>query len=131
MCTKVVEVRVLPSRGTNHVKVQGDEAIVMRCGRKADRIMALSGWLARQAQGGVYTCRMHGTYRFNKKLVRLVSFLPKAEAGLVRSMDKTMQGTWMARKRRQEPMIKVRRLRNRRKGVMQLGGFDVDDEWAS
>ena len=50
--TKVVEVKVLPSRGTNHVKVQGDEAIVMRCGRKADRIIALSGWLTRQAQGG-------------------------------------------------------------------------------
>ena len=51
--TKVVEVKVLPSRGTNHVKVQGDEAIVMRCGRKADRIISLSGWLTRQAQGGV------------------------------------------------------------------------------
>ena len=65
--TKVVEVKVLPSRGTNHVKVQGDEAIVMRCGRKADRIMALSGWLTRQAQGGVYAWKMHGAYRFNKK----------------------------------------------------------------
>ena len=64
--TKVVEVRVLPSRGTNHVKVQGDEAIVMRCGRKAERIMALSGWLARQAQGGVYKQSMHGAYKFNK-----------------------------------------------------------------
>ena len=79
--TKVVEVRVLPSRGTNHVKVQGDEAIVMRCGRKADRIMALSGWLARQAQGGVYTRRMHGTYGFNTNLPGWLVFCQKLRLG--------------------------------------------------
>ena len=66
-----------------------------------------------------------------QKLARLVSFLPKEDAGLVRTMDKTRQGTWMAKKRRQEPLIRVRRLRHRRKGGMQVGGVDVDDEWVS
>ena len=58
--TKVVEVRVLPSRGSNHIRVTGDEAVMMMCGRKADRIIALSGWLSRQAQGGRYHGLMHG-----------------------------------------------------------------------
>ena len=46
-----------------------------------------------------------------QNVARLVSFLPKAEAGLVRTMDKTMQGTWMAKKRKHDPMIQVRRFK--------------------
>ena len=61
----------------------------------------------------------------------MVRSLPKVDAGLVRTMDKTLQGTWMAKKRRQEPMIRVRGLIHRRKGKMQVGGMDVDDEWVS
>ena len=98
--TKVVEVRVSPSRGSNHIKVTGDEAVMLMCGRKADRIMLLSGWLARQAQGGRYHSLMHGRYKFNKKLSRLVHFLPKNDAGLVRQMDKTLGGTWLSKKER-------------------------------
>ena len=65
--TKVVGTLILPSRGANHVKVTGDEAVMMRCGRKADRIIALSGWLTMQAQGRGSQQPMHGRYRFNKK----------------------------------------------------------------
>ena len=64
--TKVVDTLILPSRGANHVKVTGDEAVMMRCGRKADRIIALSGWLTMQAQGRGSQQPMHGRYRFNK-----------------------------------------------------------------
>ena len=111
--TKVVEVRVLPSRGSNHIKVTGDEAVMLMCGRKADRIMLLSGWLARQAQGGRYHSLMHGRYKFNKKLSRLVLFLPKNDAGLVRKIDKTLGGTWMSNKKRHAPAFRVRLKRNR------------------
>ena len=114
--TKVVEVRVLPSRGSNHIRVTGGEALMMMCGRKADRILALSGWLSRHAQGGRYQGLIHGRYKFNKKISRLLQFLPKREVGLVRKMDKTLGGTWMARKKGHPPAIRVRLNRNREKG---------------
>ena len=55
--TKVVEVRVLPSRGSNHIKVTGNEAAMLMCGRKADRRMLLSGWLALGAAGVLLAAR--------------------------------------------------------------------------
>ena len=129
--TKVVGTLILPSRGANHVKVTGDEAVMMRCGRKADRIIALSGWLTMQAQGRGSQQPMYGRYRFNKKLMRLMRCISRRDAGLVRTMDKDMQGTWMGRKRQLEPQIRIRKLRNRRKGRGQLGRVEVDDEWVS
>ena len=80
----MVEVRVLPSRGSNHIKVTGDEAVMLMCGRKADRVMLLSGWLARQAQGGRYHSLMHGRYKFNKKLSRLLHFFQRMMEGMNR-----------------------------------------------
>ena len=121
--TKVVEVKVLPSRGSTHIRVTGDEAVMMMCGRKADRILALSGWLSRHAQGGRYQDLMHGRYKFNKNIYRLLQFLPKKrEVGLVREMDNTLGGTWMARKKDHPPAIRVRLKRIREKGGEDLVG---------
>ena len=74
---------------------------------------------------------MYGRYRFNKKVMRLMRGISRKDAGLVRTMDKDLQGTWMGRKRQQEPHTRIRRLRNRRKGRGQLGRVEVDDERVS
>ena len=63
--------------------------------------------------------------------MRLMKGISRRDVGLVRTMDKDMQGTWMGRRRQQEPQIRIRRLRNRRKGRGQLGRVEVDDEWVS
>ena len=53
------------------------------------------------------------TARFNKILSRLIRFLSKKDAGLVRQMDNTLQGTWMANKQVHPPKARVRLNRNR------------------